>query len=86
MTGMTWLMVIVVLVWTALFLYFTMHDLRCESKKEEILSKGEDLDPFLFTGERARAEAREAYLNNDKVLKHYFDEQDVVKFLGIEGK
>jgi len=84
MTGMTWLMVIVVLVWTALFLYFTFHDLKCEKQKEEILAAGEELDPFLFTGEKARAEAREAYLNNDKVLKHYFDEQDVVKFLGIE--
>lgn len=85
MTGMTWLMVIVVLVWAVLFLYFTMHDLKCERTKEEILASGKELDPFLFTGEKARAEAREAYLNNDKVLKHYFDEQDVVKFLGIDN-
>ncbi len=84
MTGMTWFMVGIVFIWTAIFLALTVRDLKCEAKKEEVLSKGEDLDPYLFSGEKARAEARDAYLNNDPVLKPFFEELGIVKFLGIE--
>ena len=81
MTGMTWVMVGVVLLWSALFIYFTVRDLKCEATKSKILAEGKDLDPFLFTGEKARAEAREAYQAGDPVIKKYFDEQDLAKFL-----
>lgn len=84
MTGMTWLMVIVVLVWSGIFIYLTINDLRCENHKSSVLAAGEEVDPFQFSGEKARAEAREAYVNNDPVLKKYFEEQDIVKFLGID--
>ena len=84
MTGMTWLMVVVVLIWSVIFISLTINDLKCENHKSALLAEGKEVDPFEFSGEKARAEAREAYLNNDPVLKKYFEEQDIVKFLGIE--
>lgn len=85
MTFMTICMLGVCFAWFGLFAYFTIQDLRHEEKKNEILASGEPLDPFLFTGEKARREAREQYLN-DPVAKDYLDEMGVTPFLGLDAE
>lgn len=76
----TWIMLFVCITWLVLFVLFTMKDLREESKKSEILDRGEALDPFLFTGEKARAEAKALYAE-DPVAKQFFDENGITPFL-----
>ncbi len=82
---MTICMLGVCFLWFGCFLYFTIQDLRHEEKKTAILASGEPLDPFLFTGEKARAEAREQYLK-DPVAREYLDEIGVTPFLHLEAE
>lgn len=84
MEFMTILMLVICFAWFGLFLYFTFQDLRREEKKSAILASGEPLDPFLFSGEKARAEAREQYLA-DPVAKEYLDEMGVTPFLKLDS-
>ena len=76
----TWIMVFVCIAWFVLFGYFTARDLRTETTKKEMLQNGQELDPFLFSGEKARAEAREQY-ETDPFAKKYFDENGITPYL-----
>jgi len=76
----TWLMLMVCLIWFGCFIYFTAKDLGDEGKKSAIIASGEPLDPYLFSGEKARAEARALY-GKDPVVKKYFDENGITPFL-----
>lgn len=78
----TWIMVLVCAAWLVLFLAFTARDLKSESRKREALAAGEEIDPFLFSGEKARQEAREMYLR-DAQARNYFDEQGITPFLNL---
>ena len=42
----TWIMLFVSIAWLALFVVFTVKDLREEGKKSAILDSGQPLDPF----------------------------------------
>lgn len=79
-----WIMVAVCVAWVVLFLAFTVRDLREEDKKSAIAAEGKEVDPFMFTGERAREEARASYLNDVRVRK-YFEEQGIVSFLDLDS-
>lgn len=85
-TAGTYLMLLVCFVWFVAFLYTLYVDLRDEERKNEAIAQhGEDgLDPFLFSGERARQEATDMYLK-DPVCREFFDEKGVTKFLNLEG-
>ena len=79
-----WIMVAVCVVWFVLFLAFTARDLKGEDQKSAIAADGRETDPFMFTGERAREEARESYLHDVRVRK-YFEEQGIVPFLKLDA-
>jgi len=79
----TWVMLGVCIAWFVLFIRFTYRDLRDESRKTAILASKEPLDPFLFSGEKARTEAREQY-EKDPVAREYFDATGVTPFLKPE--
>lgn len=80
----TWIMLLVSLAWIGLFMAFTIKDLKGEGKKNEKIAAGEPLDPFMFSGERARSEARELY-EKDPLARAYFDENDITPFLTVKG-
>lgn len=81
----TYMMLGVCLVWFVALFWFLFRDLRGEREKSELMAKGVPPDPFHFSGERARAEAREAYLE-DAVVRQYFEEIDIVPFLRLDGR
>ena len=76
----TWIMLFVSIAWLALFVVFTVKDLREEGKKSAILDSGQPLDPFKFSGEKARVEAKVLYAK-DPVARHYMDENGITPFL-----
>lgn len=76
----TWMMLFVSIAWMVLFLLFTAKDLREEGEKSAILASGETLDPFRFSGEKARTEARELYAK-DPVARRFMDENEITPFL-----
>ncbi len=53
----TYVMLVVVFAWWAFFLYITFNDIGVEKKKFlQMKSNNGKLDPFLFSGEKARKE------------------------------
>lgn len=81
MQGGTLLMLAVCVVWFGCFVAFTARDLQEESKKTHLIVQGKSLDPFLFSGEKARKEASVLY-QTDPVAKKYFKEIEIEEFLG----
>lgn len=79
----TYMMLGVCLGWFVALFWFLFRDLRGEREKAELLAKGVPPDPFHLSGEKARAEARAAYLN-DPVIRQYFEEIDIVPFLRLD--
>ncbi len=80
-----WVMVGVCVVWFVLFFVFTAKDLKGESLKGSLAAEEKETDPFMFTGAKAREEARESYLRDMRVKK-YFDEQGITPFLDLPGQ
>lgn len=71
----TYVMLAIVFVWWGTWVYMTLHDLSQEKKKFAHMkaNKGK-LDPFLFTGEKARKEFLDYVQKHPEVKKDQYVE------------
>lgn len=67
--GQTYIGVLIALSVWALFIHFVIKDLKREIEKLKLIEAGKELNPFMFSGEKAKKELEEFVKRYPEVRK-----------------